>query len=222
LKIISADARKRLAAIEEMSDLGAGFQLAARDMEIRGTGNMLGKEQSGQISMVGFDLYCQMVEESIREIKGEKIPVKIEPEIDLQIKGFIPKDYIPDINQRLDIYRRLQLFSEPSGVSSMNKEILDRYGPLPDAVVKLLALLEIKILCQKLHISRAKIIGDEIFCCIEPTTPISREKFFAALDSGIRLISERRIAIRVANEGWKKDTDVVKGYLRKLLGAGDE
>lgn len=222
LKVISADARKRLAAIEEMSDLGAGFQLSARDMEIRGTGNMLGKEQSGQISMVGFDLYCQMVEESIREIKGEKIPVKIEPEIDLQIKGFIPKDYIPDLNQRLDIYRRLQLLSDASGFSSMNKEILDRYGPMPDAVVKLLALLEIKILCQKLHISRARIIGDEIFCCIEPTTPISREDFSATLDRGIRLVSEYRIAIRVANAGWKKDTDVVKGYLRKLIGASDE
>ena len=222
IKAISADARKRLAAIEEMSELGAGFQLAARDMEIRGTGNMLGKQQSGHISMVGFDLYCQMVEESVKEIKGEKISAKIEPEIDLQIKGYIPKDYISDLNQRLDIYRRLQLLSEISGFSLMTSEMQDRYGPLPEPVTKLLAILEIKLYCQKLHISRVKIIEGEVFCSIEPTTPISRENFTTVMGDGLRLVSEYRFAIRVLNAGWKKEAQAFKAYLRKFMDLCDE
>jgi transcription-repair coupling factor (superfamily II helicase) len=221
-KAISSDARKRLTAIEEMSDLGAGFQLAARDMEIRGTGNMLGKQQSGHISMVGFDLYCQMVEESMKEIKGENVQVKIEPQIDLQIKGSIPKDYITDLNQRLDFYRRFQLLSELNEFESMEKELLDRYGPLPSNVEKLIAVLEIKLLCQKLHISKVMIVDNEILCSIEATTCISRENFTKIMDGGIRLLSEYRMAIRVANENWKDDVKEFKEYLLRLLDLSDE
>ena len=221
-KAISSDARKRLTAIEEMSDLGAGFQLAARDMEIRGTGNMLGQQQSGHISMVGFDLYCQMVEESMKEIKGENVQAKIEPQIDLQIKGSIPKDYVTDLNQRLDFYRRFQLLSELSDFESMEKEMVDRYGPLPSSVEKLIAVLEIKLLCQKLHISKVMIVDNEILCSIEPTTCISRETFTKIMDGGIRLLSEYRIAIRVANENWKDDVKEFKEYLQKLLDLSDE
>ncbi|MGV7221221.1 MAG: transcription-repair coupling factor [Nitrospinales bacterium] len=220
-KAISSDARKRLAAIEEMSDLGAGFQLAARDMEIRGTGNMLGKQQSGHISMVGFDLYCQMVEESMKEIKGENIQAKIEPQIDLQIKGSIPKDYIADLNQRLDFYRRLQLLSELHEFESIEKELVDRYGPLPSNVVKLIAVLEIKLLCQKLHISKVMIVDNEILCSIESTTCISRENFTKIMDGGIRLLSEYRMAIRVVNENWKEDVKEFKEYLLRLLDLSD-
>ena len=126
--------------------------------------------------MVGFDLYCQMVEESVKEIKGEKILAKIEPEIDLQIKGYIPKDYISDLNQRLDIYRRLQLLSDTSGISLMTSEMQDRYGPLPEPVAKLLAILEIKLYCQKLHISRAKIIAGEVLCCIDRRETATRKR----------------------------------------------
>jgi len=112
--------------------------------------------------------------------------------------------------------------SDPSGFNLMSKEMLDRYGPLPDTVVKLLVILEIKLLCQKLHISKAKINVGEIFCDIEPTTPISREKFTAIMDSGIRLVSERRIAIRIINKGWRQDAQAFIGYLRKLQDLCDE
>jgi transcription-repair coupling factor (superfamily II helicase) len=215
-KAITSDARKRLTAIEEMSDLGAGFQLAARDMEIRGTGNMLGKQQSGHISMVGFDLYCQMVEESMKEIKGENVQAKIEPQIDLQIKGSIPKDYVTDLNQRLDFYRRFQLLSELSEFESIEKEMIDRYGPLPSNVEKLIAILEVKLLCQRLHISKVMVVDNEILCSIEPTTSISRENFTKVMDGGIRLLSEYRIAIRVENESWREDIKIFKEYLLKL------
>ena len=108
-QVLSEEARKRLAAMEELSELGAGFQLAARDMEIRGVGNMLGSNQSGHIASVGFDLYCKLVEDMVKDIRGEKVEPRIEVEIDLLVKGFIPNEYVPDLNQRLDLYRRIQL-----------------------------------------------------------------------------------------------------------------
>ncbi|MFQ5445102.1 MAG: transcription-repair coupling factor, partial [Nitrospinales bacterium] len=159
---ITPEARKRIAAIEELSELGAGFQLAARDMEIRGTGNLLGHNQSGHINAIGFDLYCKLIEDTVKEIKGEKVETRIEPEIDLQTKGYIPKDYIPDLNQRLEIYRRLHLMSDMESMKAIEDEMVDRFGRPPEPVEKLLLLLEIKILCQKLHISKARIQKDEV------------------------------------------------------------
>jgi len=148
------EARKRLSAIEEMSELGAGFQLSARDMEIRGVGNMLGHNQSGHIASVGFDLYCKLVEDMVKDIRGKKSDPRIETELDLMVKGFIPKDYVPDLNQRLDFYRRIQVASEYEEGLAVASELEDRYGPHPESVAKLLALLEIRMLCQKIHISK--------------------------------------------------------------------
>ena len=103
---ISSEARQRLNAIEELSELGAGFQLAARDMEIRGVGNMLGRNQSGHIASIGFDLYSKLIEETVKELKGEEVQRQfIDPEINLQVKGYIPKNYIPDLKQRLSLIK---------------------------------------------------------------------------------------------------------------------
>ena len=106
---LTTDSRQRLTAMEELSELGAGFQLAARDMEIRGVGNMLGSNQSGHIASVGFDLYCKLVEEMINDICGEKVEPRIETEVNLLMKGYIPNEYVPDLNQRLELYQRIQM-----------------------------------------------------------------------------------------------------------------
>jgi len=222
LEVLTDDARKRLSAIEELSGLSAGFQLAARDMEIRGTGNMLGKEQSGHIAMIGFDLYCQMVEESIKVLKGEKVSRKIEPEIDLQIKGFIPKEYISDLNQRLEFYRRFQLLSEFSEYNEIAGEMNDRYGDLPEPVEKLLALLKIRSLCQQLHISKIRLIRNEMLCRFETTTPLSSKEITGALQEGIRFISEYEIGIKAVQNNWRADCKILERYFKKLTTASDE
>lgn len=218
---ISTQAHKRLTAIEEMVELGSGFQLAARDLEIRGTGNMLGHRQSGHINAVGFELYCKLIEDTVKELKGEKVEHNIEPEINFMMKGFIPKDYIPDLNQRLEIYRRLYLVSDPEYIDSIKNELLDRYGSLPEPVEKLLRLLEIKILCQKLHISRADLRRDGVYLTIETTTPISSRKLTGLLDDQLRLVSENQIALTTKRQNWRNDTEVVKYYLQQLLSACD-
>ncbi|WP_187291953.1 TRCF domain-containing protein [Nitrospina gracilis] len=219
---VSEDARKRLMALEEMSDLGAGFQLAARDMEIRGTGNMLGKNQSGHISTVGFDLYCKLLEETIRESQGQKVEEKVETEMDFQIRGYIPKDYIPDLNQRLESYQRLQLVGDLHGLEAFRKELNDRFGAIPSETEKLLALMEVKILCQRLHITKAQRSGEYVYLKIASTTPMKSETLAALLDLRLSLVSEYEIRVKVDNAGWKKDIERVTDYLRQLVRPLDE
>lgn len=213
---ISSDARKRLFAIEEMSELGAGFQLATRDMEIRGTGNMLGRNQSGRISAVGFDLYCQMLEETIKEMKGEKVEHQIETEIDLQVKGFIPNSYIADLNQRLEIYRRLQSAVSLAELVVLNKELDDRYGKPPEEVEKLFALLEIKFYCRELHVTHARWVGGEVTLTVGMDTPLDSSKIVSLLDQRMKLLSESRITIRLDHSGWRENLRIVKQVLIKL------
>ena len=215
---ISEDARKRLSAIEEMSDLGAGFELAARDMEIRGTGNMLGHNQSGHISAIGFDLYCKMMEETIREMKGQKVESKIEPEVNLEIKGYIPKDYVSDLNQRLEIYRRLQLLDTFEDLRALKVELTDRYGQFPEEVDKLLVLLEIKLYCQKLDILKIQLAQSEVTLTLDSSTQLSSHKLMGLLDSKMKLISEYQLILKLKNKGWKEDTGLMRTYLDKLTG----
>lgn len=219
---ISDDARKRLTAIEEMSDLGAGFELAARDMEIRGTGNMLGHNQSGHISTIGFDLYCKMMEETIREMKGQKVESKVEPEINLEIKGFIPKDYVSDLNQRLEIYRRLQLLDDFEGLDTLKTELNDRYGPYPEEVEKLLVLLEIRLYCQQLHITKAQLKRNEVTLTLGSSTRLSSHKLMTMLNPGMQLISEFHILIRLKNKGWKEDSALICSHLKRLISCMDD
>jgi transcription-repair coupling factor (superfamily II helicase) len=214
---ISSDARHRLIAIEELSELGSGFQLAARDMEIRGVGNMLGHNQSGHIASIGFDLYSKLIEDTVREIKGQEVASNpIEPEINLQVKGYIPKDYIPDLNQRLEVYRRLQLFDTLGEVDVLENELNDRYGKFPEPVEKLLLLVVIKIICKKIHISRAYMVGSEARFDIESTTPIAPEKIAVIADKRIVFLSEFRMGIKLDRKGWKKDIQVLIDYLKKI------
>ncbi len=213
---ISSEARKRIAAIEEMSELGSGFQLAARDMEIRGVGNMLGHKQSGHIASIGFDLYSKLIEETVKEIKGEKSDVRIEPEIDLMIRGFLPKDYIEDLNQRLEVYRRVQTIHDLDECDALTEELSDRYGPLPEPAQKLLALLKIRVLCQKLHFSKVEVKGGDACLTIEPGTPIAPEVLAAMVDPRLRLASEFQINIKIDRQGWREDIEIVEHYLSAL------
>lgn len=213
---ISEDARKRLTALEEMSDLGAGFQLAARDMEIRGVGNMLGRNQSGHISTVGFDLYCKLLEETIREMQGEQIEEKVETEVDFQVRGYIPKDYITDLNQRLEMYRRLQVTDRLEDLDSIRKEFEDRFGAIPDPTAKLLALMEVKILCQRLHITKVRRSGNYVYLIIAPSTPVRSENLARLLDFRLKLVSEYELSVKLDNQGWRKDIQRVIEYLAQL------
>ena len=146
-------ARRRLAALKEFSDLGAGFKLAALDLELRGAGNMLGGEQSGHIEAIGFELYTQMLERAVREMKGEAAPEEPETQLNLGLNIRIPADYVPEENQRLQMYKRVARVETESQLSDVGLEMADRYGPPPPAVRNLLDYASLKLLCMKVGVN---------------------------------------------------------------------
>ncbi|HZT37172.1 MAG TPA: transcription-repair coupling factor [Bryobacteraceae bacterium] len=149
---LSEIARKRLAALKEFSDLGAGFKIAALDLELRGAGNILGGEQHGHIEAVGFDMYVRMLEETVQELRGEKPPVEIQSSLNLGLDIRIPAEYISDEHQRLRAYKRIADVSTPEEAEKVLAELSDRYGPAPDAVRSLLDFSLLKSAAQRLGI----------------------------------------------------------------------
>ncbi|MCC5634902.1 transcription-repair coupling factor [Nostoc sp. CHAB 5844] len=155
-RTLSDAARHRLRAIQEFTQLGSGYQLAMRDMEIRGVGNLLGAEQSGQMDAIGFDLYMEMLEEAIREIRGQEIPQVDDTQIDLNLTAFVPADYIPDIDQKMSAYRAVAAAKSKEELTQIAAEWSDRYGTLPVPANQLLRVMELKQIAKKLGFSRIK------------------------------------------------------------------
>lgn len=148
-------ARRRLAALKEFSDLGAGFKIAALDLELRGAGNMLGGEQSGHIEAIGFEMYTTMLEEAVRKMKGEEDkPAHAATVINLGISVRIDSDYIPEENQRLRMYKRIAGAADQATLADIRAELQDRYGTPPETVLNLLAAGEIRLHCEQLGISQ--------------------------------------------------------------------
>jgi transcription-repair coupling factor (superfamily II helicase) len=142
-------ARKRLAALKEFSDLGAGFKIAALDLELRGAGNLLGGEQHGHINSVGFDTYVRLLDETVRELKGEEVAPEIHSALNLGLDIRIPPDYIADENQRLRAYRQIASAAGAAARDRAEKELEDRYGPVPKAVRNLLAYSALKTVAEQ-------------------------------------------------------------------------
>jgi transcription-repair coupling factor (superfamily II helicase) len=146
-------ARRRLAALKEFSDLGAGFKIAALDLELRGAGNLLGGEQSGHIEAIGFELYTQMLERAVREMKGEAAPDEAETQLNLGLNIRINADYIPEENQRLQMYKRVARVETESQLGDVGAELQDRYGPPPPPVRNLLDYASLKLLCMRVGVN---------------------------------------------------------------------
>jgi transcription-repair coupling factor (superfamily II helicase) len=146
---LSEIARKRLAALKEFSDLGAGFKIAALDLELRGAGNLLGGEQHGHIEAVGYDTYVRLLEETVKELKGEEVPIEIHATLNLGLELRIPVDYISDDAQRLRSYKRIADVKDDEQTARIAEELSDRYGPVPEEVATLLRFSALKSLAQR-------------------------------------------------------------------------
>jgi len=151
LKLLTRDARKRLKAIEEFTELGSGFHLAMRDLEIRGAGNLLGAQQHGFIEAVGFDLYIRLLEEAVAQLKGKPLEehaseIKVTTDLDL----FLPENYIPSSHQRVDVYRRFSGANRFEIIDELMQELNDRFGPPPEAARNLSSLASIKLYGKKI------------------------------------------------------------------------
>jgi transcription-repair coupling factor (superfamily II helicase) len=151
---LSETARRRLAALKEFSDLGAGFKIAALDLELRGAGNMLGGEQSGHIEAVGFELYTSMLEAAVKELKGESAEERPSTQLNLGIALRIDETYVPEENQRLRLYKKIAGATATKTIAELRAEMEDRYGPLPDSTVYLLEAAELRLECERIGVAQ--------------------------------------------------------------------
>ncbi|MFP4133628.1 MAG: transcription-repair coupling factor [Halothece sp.] len=158
---LSDTAKKRLRALQEFTQLGSGYQLAMRDLEIRGVGELLGSKQSGQMNAVGFDLYMSMLQEAIQEVQGEDIPQVEDTQIDLKLTAFVPSNYITDMDQKMDAYRTVTMANSKKELDQIRKDWRDRYGELPSPVQQLLQVMELKQITKSLGFSRIKPEGKQ-------------------------------------------------------------
>ena len=169
-------ARRRLAALKEFSDLGAGFKIAALDLELRGAGNMLGGEQSGHIEAIGFELYTQMLERAVREMKGEAAPDEAETQLNLGLNIRIPADYVPEENQRLQMYKRVARVETEQQLTDVAAELQDRYGPPPPAVRNLLDYASLKLLCMKVGVNAIERKRDNVTLKFQQNAAVDPEQ----------------------------------------------
>src|SRR4029450_2182168 len=147
---LSSVAKKRLAAIQEFGDLGSGFRVAALALEIRGAGNLLGGEQSGQIDTVGFEMYMKLLEQTVKELKGEELEDATRGTVNLRVDLRIGDSYVPDMNQRLMLYRKVAAARREDEIDRVLEEAVDRYGPLPDSVLNLADYGRIRVMADRL------------------------------------------------------------------------
>ncbi|HWP35710.1 MAG TPA: transcription-repair coupling factor, partial [Thermodesulfobacteriota bacterium] len=148
-QLLAPEAQKRLAALQELSELGSGFKLAAHDLEIRGAGSLLGTAQSGHIAAVGFDLYMRLLEEAIAELKGVPHEPEVDPEVSLPVEAYLPESYVADEGQRLVLYRRLAQVPDEEALAELREEMADRFGPLPPPAERLVQAMELKLLLRR-------------------------------------------------------------------------
>ncbi len=174
--VLTPIAKRRLAALREFSDLGAGFRIAALDLELRGAGNLLGREQHGHIEAVGFDLYCQMLERAVSNKKGDAATPELRATLNLGLDIRIPPEYIPGENLRLRTYKRIAGVTNEAEREAVQRELADRFGPPPAAVVNLLDYAVLKSVCERLQISSVERHGNEVALKFHSTTPVSPER----------------------------------------------
>jgi transcription-repair coupling factor (superfamily II helicase) len=155
-KALSEVAMKRLQVISDFTDLGSGFKIAMKDMEIRGAGNLLGREQSGEIYAVGFDLYLRLLDEAIRKLEDSAFDGDTETLLELEYTGFIPDSYIDGAQEKMEVYKKIASIQTKDELERVYAELIDRFGPLPDEAQSLLSLAEIRIICRKIAVSSLK------------------------------------------------------------------
>jgi transcription-repair coupling factor (superfamily II helicase) len=147
-RALAPNASRRLKAIEEFTELGAGFKIAMRDLEIRGAGNILGTQQSGHIAAVGYELYCQLLEQTVRRLKNMPIKTHLEVNVDLPWQAYLPRDYVPGQKLRIEVYRRLARIRRMERLDDFRSELIDRYGAVPEPAEWLLRLAEVRLLAS--------------------------------------------------------------------------
>lgn len=220
-KELSEIAMKRLQVISDFTELGSGFKIAMKDMEIRGAGNLLGKDQSGDVYSVGFDLYMKLLNEAVDKLTKENYHEESDTVIELEYSGFIPDTYIPNLQTKMEIYKKIASVHRKSELESLYSEIEDRFGPIPDEVYSLLSLAEVRIIAKKLSVDTLKEKNGTITITFGKVTDIPIEKLMRLIkESGgrARLDPTKPNALMLSSGkiGLKEKSDFIRDQLEKL------
>jgi transcription-repair coupling factor (superfamily II helicase) len=202
---LSEDARKRLTAIQQFTELGAGFRIAAADMEIRGAGNLLGKQQSGHIAAIGLDLYMQMVEQAVQRLKGHVVEEEPDPILRLNVSAFIPDEYVADSHQRLSFYKRLSSCTQVGDLALLHGEMQDRYGLAPDSVERLFEVMQVRLQAKALRLSSIELKTHSVVVALDVKNRVSSQAIHRLMDQykkRICFLSPLSFELQMPHQDW--------------------
>jgi transcription-repair coupling factor (superfamily II helicase) len=220
-RVLTEDAEKRLRVIEEFDDLGVGFKIALRDMEIRGAGNLLGPEQHGFILGLGFDLYLKLLEEAVAELKGAASDVRPEPRLLTDWPAYLPEEYVTNEHDKLDLYRRLAEVRDREAVDELTLEMIDRFGQLPPPAVALVELRRLRLLGAGASAESLRAFQDVVEILLRrPLSPTHIRELVAAADFQIEFVTGREFGLRVRGAGLQL-LDRARRVLQKLESLAD-
>jgi transcription-repair coupling factor (superfamily II helicase) len=216
---VDEQAQRRLRALQELTELGSGFKLALRDLEIRGAGNLLGAQQHGHIAAVGYDLYSKLLAEAVRELGGEAPRATVEPVISVAVEGFVPEDYVPEVNQRLALYKRLADASSDADVDDLRAELEDRFGALPESARRLLDIVRIRVAARAMGVEKVEAGEGRALITFAPSTRVEPARLVRAIQASrgrLRMKREFTIEAGIARGSWPAVRDSILGMLADL------
>lgn len=215
---VTPEAEKRLKAIVDFSELGAGFKIAMRDLEIRGAGNIIGIEQHGQIEAVGYEMFCRLLEIAVRKAKNESVQVYRDVYINLNLESYIPKDYISDQKVKIEMYRKINRLSSVPEISEIEKELIDRFGPIPHTVKNLLVESEVRIAAQTFKIHSLLRTNGSIIFCVESLKEV--EHIFSKVKGAVRVIDNNELHLILPEKNMLPENSA--NYIKNLLNSSLE
>jgi transcription-repair coupling factor (superfamily II helicase) len=214
------EARSRIEALERYSELGSGYRVATLDMELRGTGDLLGADQSGPVASVGFDLFCQMLEEAVRELRGEEVVFEIDPELNFDVEALLPDDYISEVGIRLSLYKRLASAADEEEVRQLAIEMEDRFGPPPAEALRLVELMRLKVDLRRLRVLVCEGTKGSVsfrFRDDTPLSPVKLAQFVSSQKNRYRLTPEGKLIRRaLEHEKAASSLDLAEQVLSEL------
>ena len=229
-KMLSETAEKRLGAIKQFTEFGSGFRIAMRDLEIRGAGNIFGPEQSGHVSTVGYDMYCKLIEEAVREAQGDtdaERESELETRVDLKTDAFLPAEYVRGEAQRMEMYKRIALLKNRDDREDVIEEMVDRFGEPPQPVMNLIDIAHLRALCGRLGVSRVTHTTGNLIFHIEEKylrDPLALVSAMQKTDKRLLLSAQRKPAILLRDKRLPAE-DMLRAavpMMEKLLTHMDE
>jgi transcription-repair coupling factor (superfamily II helicase) len=222
-RALSEVAMKRLQVISDFTELGSGFKIAMKDMEIRGAGNLLGREQSGDIYSVGFDLYLRLLDEAVKKLEDDHYEAETETLLELEYSGFIPDAYIDSPQEKMEVYKKIATIRDREELDSLHAELLDRFGPLPDEAASLLSLAEIRLICREISVSSLRERGGLVRLEMGKVSKVKVDRLVRLMQesNGKVKLDPREpnvLILQTGNIGLKEKSEFIREKLAALAG----